>query len=174
MTTSKKWIACFAIPGLVALVVGLPAASRASTPTTAVQAQALAQRSHVRAQKAEALGGVGYKSGDVQRAETDEARYTAKAEALSPLMALPPPPTPMADHYARVAQHYRAMAGGPAYKWRRVQQAEMEQRHWARIETQADNAFLQPGSFQEPPPPVTYPACDTVSKPDMSAFTCRR
>jgi len=172
MTTSKKRIARFAALSSVALLIGLPAAtSHAHEPTTVAQAQALAQQSHVRAEKAEALGGVGYKSGEVQRAETDEARYTAMAEEIAEPLAPPSPPTPVADHYAAVAHHYRAMGGGPAYKWRRVEHAEMQEQRWARAES-AGSAYAPPARAEAPQPAATYPACENVSKPVVRTLAC--
>ena len=171
MTTSRKRMLRFAVLGLVGLVVSLPAAtSRAHEPSTAIQAQAMAQMARVRAEKARALGGVGYKSGAVQRAETDEARYMAMAEEMTPAPATVP--TPIADHYAAVADHYRAMGGGPAYKWRRVQQAEMQQERWARIESQAGSAYYPTPAVAEEPAPPVRPACETVSKPVVRTLAC--
>ncbi len=175
MTTSKKRMLRFAVLSLGGLLVSLPAAtSRAHEPTTAVEAQAMAQMAGVRAEKARAMGGVGYKSGEVRRAETDEARYTAMAEEMSAVTAPVPAPTPIADHYATVAEHYRAMGGGPAYKWRRVEQAEMQQERWARIESQAGSAYYPTPAIGEEPAPSVYPACETVSKPVERTLACAK
>ena len=119
MTNRTNSIARRAIPGMVALLIGLPVAARANRPETVDEAQARAQHYEARADHARALGAVAYKHGQLQRAEAQQAKYQAMAEQ----MAAPPvwtTPSPMADHYAEVAQHYRAMGGGPAYKWRRV------------------------------------------------------
>ncbi len=173
MTNRTKSIARGAIPGLVALLIGLPVAARADRPATVDEAQARAQHYQARAEQARALGSVAYKNGEVQRAEAQQAKYEAMAEQIAaPLVWTAP--APMADHYAEVAQHYRAMGGGPAYKWRRVAEAEAQQRHFEAIEAQPQPASPFGIEVVEPPPPSPsdHPACETVSKPVVRPLIC--
>lgn len=175
MTNRTKSVARLAIPGLVALLIGLPGAARANRPTSADQAQALAQHYQVRAEHARGLGAVAYKHNQVQRAEAQQAKYEAMAEQ----MEAPPvwtSPTPTADHYAEVAQHYRAMGGGPAYKWGRVAEAEAQQRYYESIEAppQPPSAFGITVVEPPPPSPSDRPACETVSKPVVRPLICER
>jgi hypothetical protein len=173
MATRKRSIARCAIPGLVALLIVAPVAlARAEQPVTAEDAQVQAMRYGIEAAHLRKLGGVAYKTGEVQRAEAQQARYAAMAERLSaqPVWA---PPSPLADHYAAVARHYRAMGGGPAYKWGRVAAAEAQQRYAESIEAQP-----QPASqfgiemLQTPPAPDEHPSCETVSKPVVRTLAC--
>jgi hypothetical protein len=175
MTNRTKSIARRAIPGLVALLIGLPVAARANRPETVDEAQALAQHYKGRAEQARALGAVAYKHGQLQRAEAQQAKYEAMAE----LMAAPPvwtAPSPVAEHYAKVAQHYRAMGGGPAYKWGRVAEAEAQQRYFESIEAPPQPASSLGIELVEPPPPSPsdHPACETVSKPVVRPLICER
>lgn len=85
-----------------------------------------------------AFGGVGYKTGLVQRAEADAARYSAPAGQVAT-----PPRSPEAEHYARLAEQYRAM-GGVAYKSGRVQWAEAEQRKYEMSARAATPAISTP------------------------------
>ena len=175
MTNRTNSIARRAIPGMVALLIGLPVAARANRPETVDEAQARAQHYEARAEHARALGAVAYKHGQLQRAEAQQAKYQAMAEQ----MAAPPvwtTPSPMADHYAEVAQHYRAMGGGPAYKWRRVAEAEAQQRSFESIEAPPQPASAMGIELIETPPPspADHPACETVSKPVVRTLTCKR
>ena len=173
MTNRTNSIARRAIPGVVALLIGLPVAARANRPETADEAQALAQHYQGRAEHARSLGAVAYKHGQLQRAEAQQAKY----QEMAAQMAAPPvwtAPSPMADRYAEVAQHYRAMGGGPAYKWGRVAEAEAQQRSF-----QSNEAPPQPASamgvelLETPPPsPADHPACETVSKPVVRTMAC--
>jgi hypothetical protein len=171
MATNKRSIARRAIPGLVALLMGAPvAAARATQPLTAEQAQVQAMRYGMQAAHLRKLGGVAYKSGEVQRAEAQQAKYTAMAEELA--APVRPPSRGVAEHYAEVAQHYRAMGGGPAYKWGRVAEAEAQQRYFEAIE--APPPASAPGmEIAEPaPPPDEHPSCETVSKPVVRTLAC--
>lgn len=175
MTNRTKFIARRAIPGLVALLIGLPAAARANRPATVDEAQALAQHYQSRAEHERALGAMAYKHGQVQRAVAQQAKYEAMAEQ----MAAPPvwtAPSPRAAHYAEVAQHYRAMGGGPAYKWGRVAEAEAQQRYYESIEAQPQPASPFGIEVVEPPAPSPsdHPACETVSKPVVRPLMCER
>jgi hypothetical protein len=129
MTTKRKSISVLSRVVLGALLVGAPAtaafASEADV-TTAESADAMAQHYRDQAEHYKVLGGVGYKTGLVQRAEADAARYAAQAEQLRAPVAAQPP-SPEADHYADLAAQYRAM-GGVGYKTGLVQWAEAQQR----------------------------------------------
>ena len=70
MTTKTKSISSYLVVALGALLVGLPATKAlAAEPTTASAAQAMAQKYRQEADNYRALGGVGYKTGLVQRAK---------------------------------------------------------------------------------------------------------
>ena len=90
MTRRKSILRFFVLP-LGALAVGLPAtAALAAEPTTAPEAQALADKYREQADNYRALGGVGYKTGIVQSAEANAAKYAAVSDQLSnPAAAAP-------------------------------------------------------------------------------------
>jgi len=80
-----------------ALLTGLPAtAALAAEPITAADARAMAQESRDKAEMYSSWGGVGYKSGKVQAAEADAAKYDALANQLAtpPAAAVPAQPQP--------------------------------------------------------------------------------
>ncbi len=176
MATRKRLIVHCATTGMLALLIGLPArAARADTPANAEEAQALAQHYQAKAERGRAQAGAAYKTGEVQRAEAQEAKYSTLAENLEAQPVWTQPPSPVAEHYTEVAQHYREMAGGPAYKWRRVAEAEAEAQHAARVEAEAQPASEAPmiEVLPEPPPsPSERPACETVSKPVVIPLEC--
>jgi hypothetical protein len=129
MTTRKKSISRLSVLALGASFVGLPAtAALAAEPTTAPEAQAMAQQYREQADHYRALGGVGYKTGLVQRAEADAATHSALAERLGAPVATPVR-SPDAERYAELAARYRAM-GGIAYKAGLVQWAEAQQQKY--------------------------------------------
>ena len=133
MTTKTKSISRYLVVALGALLLGLPATrALAAEPTTASEAQAMAQHYREQADHDRALGGVAYKTGMVQRAEAEAAKYAALAEQLS----APPPATlrrsPEAEHYAQVAARYRQL-GGVAYKAGLVQWAEAQERKYEMV-----------------------------------------
>jgi hypothetical protein len=125
MRIKTKSIARLSAFTLSALLLGLPAtAALADEPTSVPEAQAKAQHYQEQAAYYRALGGVGYKTGGVQAAEADAAKYAALTDQLSnPAVAVP---SPEAQHYADLAARYRAM-GGAGYKTGAVQRAEAEQ-----------------------------------------------
>jgi len=175
MANNKRSIARRAIPGLVALLIGAPvAAAHATQPMTAEQAQVESMRYGIRAAHLRKLGGVTYKTGELQRAEAQQAKYAAFAERLS----RPPvwrAPSPVADHYEGVAQHYRAMAGGPAYKWRRVAEAEAKAQYFEAIESPQPASELGIEMVETPASSSTeYPMCETVSKPVVRTLACAK
>jgi hypothetical protein len=163
MTTKTKSISRLSVLALGALLGGLPAtAALAAEPTTVPEAQAMAQHSREQADHYRALGGVGYKSGVVQRAEADTVKYSALAERLAEPTETPFVQSPEAEHYAQLAQQYRAM-GGAAYKWGLVQGAEAQQR---KYETSA----MTTSTATEAPIRV----CATASKPVVRVLACAR
>jgi hypothetical protein len=164
MTSKTKSTARYLVVALGALLVGLPATrALAAEPTTASEAQAMAQQYREQADHYRAFGGVGYKSGLVQRADADAAKYSALAERLStpPTAALPR--SSKAEHYAQLAQKYRAM-GGPAYKSGMVQWAEAQQRKYEAVSAPAPATRYTPA-----------PTCSLVAtKPSVRMLACAR
>ena len=129
MKTKKKTISILARVVLGALLVGVPtsvAFAGEQAVTTAESADAMAQHYRERAAHYRLLGGVGWKTGLVQRADADAAKYTALAEQLRAPAVTRPVRSPEAEHYAQLAARYRAM-GGAAYKSGLVQWAEAQQ-----------------------------------------------
>jgi hypothetical protein len=175
MANNKRSIARRAIPGLVAFLIGAPvAAARAHQPMTPEQAQVQSMRYGVEAAHLRKLGGVAYKTGEVQRAEAQQAKYAAMATQLSaqPVWVRP---NPNAEHYAEVAQHYRAMAGGPAYNWGRVSEAEAKQRYYESLEAPPQPLSELGIQFVETPASLEdHPSCETVSKPVVASLECEK
>jgi hypothetical protein len=113
------------------LLVGLPAASAlAAEPTTAAEAQALVQKYCDRADNFRSMGGFTYKQGLVQDAEAQAARNDALAQKLAAPSA-GAVTSPEAQHYADLAESYRAK-GGVAYKTGLVQRAEADEQKYER------------------------------------------
>jgi hypothetical protein len=160
MTTKNRSISRFAALALGSLLVGLPAtAALAAEPTTAPEAQAMAQHYREQAEQYRALGGVGYKTGLVRRADADAAKYSALAEQLEPTVPVSPASIE-AEHYAELAQQYRAM-GGVAYKVGLVQWAEAQQR--------------EPEVGVTSSPATSTPTlCCTATKPAVQMLACAR
>jgi hypothetical protein len=140
MSTKNKTFVRLSVFALGALLVGLPAAARAAEPTTAQEAASMAQRYQDQAAHYRALGGVGYKTGLVQRAEADAAKYSALAEQLSGPAVATPVRSPEAQHYADLAARYRTM-GGAAYKAGLVQWAEAQQQKYEAAQATAAPAM---------------------------------
>jgi hypothetical protein len=125
---TKKTISILSVV-LGALLIGAPtsvAFAGESEATTAESADAMAQHYREQAAHYRSLGGVGWKTGLVQRADADAARYAALAEQLRAPVATTRVRSPEAEHYAQLAERYRAM-GGAAYKSGLVQWAEAQQ-----------------------------------------------
>jgi hypothetical protein len=160
MTTKTKSISRYLVVALGAVLMGLPATrALAAEPATASEAYAMAQHFREQADHYRGLGGVGYKTGLVQRAEADAAKYSALAEQLASPPAATLPRSPEAEHYAQLAQQYRAL-GGLAYKSGMVQWAEAQQRKY-----EAASA----------PAPATYtPPCVPATKPSVRMLACSR
>ena len=163
MTTKSQSLSRFSVLVLGALLVGLPAtAALAAEPTTAQEAQAMAQKYRQEAEHYRAFGGVGYKSGLVQRAEADAAKYSALAEQLASPTIATPARSAEAERYAKLAQQYRAM-GSPAYKSGMVQWAEAQERKYEAAPESGAPAHYVPA-----------PACASASKPAVRMLACAR
>jgi hypothetical protein len=175
MANNKRSIARRVIPVLVALLIGAPVATaRANQPMTPEEAQVQSMRYGMQAARLRKLEGAAYKTGEVERAEAQQAKYAAMADQLwaQPVWMQP---DPKAEHYAKVAQHYRAMAGGPAYKWRRVSEAEARQRYFESIEGPSQPLSELGIQIIETPPSLDdRPSCETVSKPVVSKLECAK
>jgi hypothetical protein len=127
MNTNGKSIIRLSVWALGALLIGVPGtAALAAEPTTASEAEAAAQHSRDLAAQYRQLGGVGYKTGLVQRADADAARFGALAEQLR-APVIEGPRSPEAARYAQLAAQYR-QRGGVGYKTGLVQWAEAQQR----------------------------------------------
>ena len=163
MTTKTKSVSRYLVVALGAALLGLPATrALAAEPTSPAEAQAMAQHAREQADYYRALGGVGYKTGLVQRAEADAAKYSALAERLSAPPAAAVPRSPEGEHYAELARKYRAM-GGTAYKSGMVQWAEAQQRKYE--------------AAAAPTAPATYtpaPTCMPATKPAVRMLACAR
>jgi hypothetical protein len=165
-----------------ASLIGSPASAGTTEPATTAEARQMAQESQARAEQYRAMGGVGYKTGLVQREEARAARYSALAdqmEAASPrvtavvvappdsdmtdvaVVVTPPPAppetSPAAEEAAAKAARYRSM-GGAGYKTGMVQSAEAEQRRAeAAVEPQAPGP--EPNPICLTSKPAVIPAC---------------
>ena len=100
---------------------------------TGQDADAMAQHYRELARSYRALGGVGFKTGLVRRAEADAAKYEALAVELRAPELAAEPSSPEAERYARLAERYRRL-GGVAYKAGLVQWAEAQQRKYEPME----------------------------------------
>jgi hypothetical protein len=127
--TEKRSIRLLPLLVLGAFVALVPLAtlSAASEVMTAAAADAAAQRYARDAQQYRALGGVGYKSGLVQRAEQEASKYAALAASLRAPVAPAPRRSPEAQYWASMVERYKRM-GGVGYKSGLVQRAEAELR----------------------------------------------
>ena len=162
--TTKKSISVLARLVLGAVLVGLPTATAiAGPPTTADSAEAMAQQYREQAAHYWSLGGVGYKTGLVQRAEADAAKYAAVAERLRSAAVAMPARSSEAEHYAQLAEQYRKM-GGVGYKSGMVQRAEAQAR--AHVPAATGTAATARTS--------TPPTCSSSSKPSVRMFACAR
>ncbi len=156
------------LSGLVlgGLLVAGPAVARADAdaPMSAQEADQAAQAAEQEAAQAKLQGGVGYKTGAVQRAEADATRYSSAAtEMQSPA----PVASPEAQHYAELAEQYKLM-GGVGYKTGLVQRAEADER---RAQARADQATAQP-TTSPPAGRQTYPGACNSDNPWMEPSDC--
>ena len=148
---------------LGALLVGVPtsvAFAGEQAVTTAESADAMAQHYREQAAHYRSLGGVGWKSGLVQRADADAAKYAALAEQLRTPVAAAPVRSPEAQHYDDLAAQYRAM-GGAAYKSGLVQ--------WAEAQQATHEAPAAKSTTSQPTPPPCV-----VTKPSVMTLACSR
>ena len=127
MTTKYRSMVRLSVVALGAVLVGLPMAARAAEPTSSSEADAMAQQFREQAAHYRAMGGVGYKTGLVQRADADAANYAALAEQLRAPAALQAARSPESERFAQLAEQYRRM-GGTGYKTGLVQWAEAQAR----------------------------------------------
>ncbi len=157
MNTTMRGVSGLVLGGL--LLAG-PAA-RADEPATPQEADAMAAAATERADQLSQLGGVAYKTGQVQRAEAEANHDATVADA----MAAPPVTvsSPEAEHYARLAEDYKLM-GGVGYKTGLVQRAEADQR---KAQEKAESAAAVPWVD-----PWAAP-CDPAL-PDAEQPACRR
>ena len=158
MTTKNKSKVRLSVIALGAVLIGLPVAARAAEPTTSSEADAMAQQYRDQAARFRAMGGVGYKTGQVQRAEADAAKYAALAEQLRAPVAVQAPRSPEAERYAQLAEQYRRM-GGAGYKSGLVQRAEAQKRKYEAASGAAPAAAQQPAVACMPTKPVITLAC---------------
>jgi hypothetical protein len=161
---TKKTISVLARIVLGALLVGVPTSAAfagESQVTTAESADAMAQHYREQAAHYRGFGGVGWKTGLVQRADADAAKYAALAEKLRAPTVTTPARSPEAEHYAQLAARYRAMAGA-AYKAGLVQWAEAEQ-------AKHERPTAAPATSQ--PAPV---ACNTTKPAVAMTLACAR
>ena len=129
MTMKKKAISVLSSVFVGALLMGAhstAALAGKSEVTTPEAADAMAQHYREQGQQYRAMGGVGWKTGLVQRADADATKYAALAERLRAPVATTSVKSSEAEHYAQLAAQYRAM-GGVAYKTGLVQWAEAQQ-----------------------------------------------
>ena len=157
---TKKTISILSRVVLGALLVGVPTVAFAGEPevTTAASAEAMAQHYREQSDHYRSLGGVGWKTGLVQRADADAAKYTALAEQLRTPVAVTPVRSPEAEHYAQLAAQYRAM-GGAAYKSGLVQWAEAQQAKYETPTTTSTTSNPTPAPCIATKPSVMTLAC---------------
>jgi hypothetical protein len=153
--TTKSTVRLSAV-ALGAVLIGSPVAARAAEATPATQADATAQQFRDQAARYRAMGAVGYKTGLVQRADADAAKYAALAEQLR-APAVQVPRSPDAERYARLAEQYRRL-GGTGYKTGLVQWAETQARKFEATGT-AGTTTEQPAVACLPNKPVLMLAC---------------
>jgi hypothetical protein len=136
----------------------------ADTPMSAEESVQGAQAAEQQVEQAKNLGGSGYKSGAVQRAESEAAHYeclSAEAQAPAPVTSTE------AEHYAQLAEQYRQM-GAVGYKTGLVQRAEADaQRAQARAEAAAVQQPVVPA-----PAPESYPGACNTNDPWMQSPDC--
>jgi hypothetical protein len=163
MNTNGKSIIRLSVWALGALLIGVPGtAALAAEPTTAGEAEAAAQHSRDLAAQYRQLGGVGYKTGLVQRAESEASRFSALAEQLRAPAIINERSTE-AERFAQLAEQYRKL-GGVGYKTGLVQWAEAQQR---RAEPAPVTAPLAPPVERR----ATFSSCLTT-KPAVRLLAC--
>lgn len=132
-------------------VLGSPAIANAQTDdrgaalARAATAQQQADAARTRAAELAKGGGWAYKTGAVQRAERDAARYQAEADAAMAEAAGCPQPTPASPAQAAAQERLTELrqAGGWAYKTGAVARAERDVRVQA-VDHEAEPAVVSP------------------------------
>lgn len=158
MTTNNRSMVRVSVVALGLVLIGMPAAARAAEPTSASEADAMAQQFRDQATRYRAMGGVGFKTGLVQRADVGAAKYAALAEQLRTPVAVAAPRSPEAERYGQLAERYRSM-GGSGYKTGLVQRAEAEARKFEVATEAAAAPIAQPAVACMPTKPVIRLAC---------------
>jgi hypothetical protein len=156
MATQKRFLSLVSSLVLGALPLGaraLAASTSADDPTSAAAADEAAAHYRAQAEQYKQIGGIGYKTGLVQRAEAEAAKYQAQADEIrNPEPA--PPLSPEAQQDAKLVAEYKGM-GASGYKTGLVQRAEAEER------AQIDKDRIAPAQPAAPLPcDVTKPAVD--------------
>jgi hypothetical protein len=127
MTTNNRAMVRLSVAALGAVLVGMPMAARAAEPTSSSEADVMAQQFRDQAARYRAMGAVGYKTGLLQRADADAAKYAALAEQLRAPVAVPAPRSPEAARYAQLAEQYRSL-GGTSFSGPRARRAGSRRR----------------------------------------------
>src|SRR4029079_3448258 len=116
----------FVISFLAGALLGLPVtAASADKPATATDARAAGQNAREQADHYRQLGGVGYKTGLVQRNEAAAMRYDAMAGDLAPTPAATEQQADIAQQ-EKLEAHYKSL-GAVTYKTGIEQRAEVKQ-----------------------------------------------
>ena len=158
MTTNNRAMVRLSVAALGAVLVGMPTAARAAEPTSSSEADVMAQQFRDQAARYRAMGAVGYKTGLLQRADADAAKYAALAEQLRAPVAVPAPRSPEAARYAQLTEQYRSL-GGTGYKTGLVQWAEGQARRLEAAPATAGATIEQPAAACLPTKPVIELAC---------------
>ncbi|HEY4394999.1 MAG TPA: hypothetical protein VGP64_13100 [Polyangia bacterium] len=138
-------------------LLGSPSIARADAPLSAQSADQAAQTAEQQVEQAKELGGSGYKSGAVQRAESEATHYGCLSTEAPARVS-----SPEAQHYAELADQYRQM-GASGYKTGLVQRAEADAR---RAQARAAEDAAQPAA------PQTYPRACSTNDPWMQSPDC--
>lgn len=149
---------------LAGALLGLPlTAARADKPTTAPDAEAAAQNAREQADHYRQLGGVGYKTGLVQRNEAAAMRYDAMAEELSPTPAATEAQADLAQQ-EKLQAHYKSL-GAVTYKTGIEQQAEAKQLAAEEAKGPTPTVEVQtPNPACMPTKPAVDFACENAQK----------
>jgi len=156
MATKKRLFSMISSLLLGAVPLGARAfaqSAAADDPTSAAAADATAQQYRDEADWLKSLGGVGVVLRSVGLCPLYEPGLVTDAAALRAPEA-PPPMTPEAEHYAKLADQYKAI-GGAGYKTGLVQRAEADER-----KAQETTEAAAPTTPSEVPCDVTKPAAD--------------
>jgi len=162
--TTTRRLSGLALGG--ALLLAPMSAALADEPTTATQADEMAQKAEQQAAQYREMGAVGYKTGLVQRSEAEADRYASQAEQMEPGGESVVIISPDVSQRAEATEQAR-LKGGVAYKTGMVQRAEAEQE---KAEDQAISMFWpEPESTAAPVPPDC-----TAEKPGAVPPGCQK